>query len=120
MATMTIRTTVAFDPATAARLERLAKRWGVSKSETLRRALETAENQTRSAGTTDLLADEMIAAMTPRQAFEWLRANPQSPPAWGKDGRREILAMREIDAQIEEDRDDQHAIAPNQTTPPAA
>jgi hypothetical protein len=40
---MTVRTSVAFDPATAARLERLAKRWGVSKSETLRRALESAE-----------------------------------------------------------------------------
>jgi len=38
MATMTVRTTVAFDPATAARLERLAKRWGISKSETMRRA----------------------------------------------------------------------------------
>jgi hypothetical protein len=40
---MTVRTSVAFDPTTAARLERLAKRWGVSKSETLRRALESAE-----------------------------------------------------------------------------
>jgi len=43
MATMTIRTTVAFDPATVARWERLTKRWGVSKSEALRRALERAE-----------------------------------------------------------------------------
>lgn len=43
MATMTIRTTVAFDPATVARWERLTKRWGVSKSEALRRALEVAE-----------------------------------------------------------------------------
>jgi len=40
---MTVRTSVAFDPATAARLERLAQRWGVFKSETLRRALESAE-----------------------------------------------------------------------------
>lgn len=120
MATMTIRTTVAFDPATAARLERLAKRWGVSKSETLRRALETVENQTRTAGTTGPLADEVIAAMTPRQAFEWLRANPQSPPVWGNDGRKEILAMREFDAQIEEDRELQRSAAGDPTNPPAA
>jgi len=45
MATMTIRTSVAFDPATVARWERLSKRWGVSKSEALRRALEAAETQ---------------------------------------------------------------------------
>ena len=120
MATMTIRTTVAFDPATAARLERLAKRWGVSKSETLRRALETVENQTRSTGTMDPLADDEIAAMTPRQAFEWLRANPQSPPAWGNDGRKEILAMREMDAQIEEHRESQHATLSNPVNPPGA
>ncbi len=43
MAAMTIRTTVAFDPATVARWERLTKRWGTRKSETLRRALEAAE-----------------------------------------------------------------------------
>ncbi len=33
---MTVRTTVAFHPATAARLEWRAKRWGVSKSEAMR------------------------------------------------------------------------------------
>jgi len=120
MATMTIRTTVAFDPATAARLERLAKRWGVSKSETLRRALETVENQTRTPGSTAQLADDVIAAMTPREAFEWLRDNPQSPPAWGTGGRMEILSMREMDAQIEEDRERQHVPISNQTTSPAA
>lgn len=50
---MTIRPTVAFDPATAARLERLAKRWGVSKSETMRRALESAEKTTPALDTPD-------------------------------------------------------------------
>ena len=41
MAIMTIRTSVAFDPATVARWEKLSKRWGVSKSEALRRRKKT-------------------------------------------------------------------------------
>ena len=103
---MTIRTTVAFDPATAARLERLAKRWGVSKSETLRRALAMAEEM--SAGPVEaggVLRDEQIAAMTPLEAFDWLQAHPQVPPGWGESFRKELRAARELDAKIEEERE---------------
>ncbi|HEY5894769.1 MAG TPA: ribbon-helix-helix protein, CopG family, partial [Chthoniobacterales bacterium] len=78
MAAMTVRTTVAFDPATASRLERLAKRWGVSKSETLRRALEAAE-QNLVAGNSSIvqpeITEETITRMSPLEAFEWLQAN---------------------------------------------
>lgn len=104
MATMTVRTTVAFDPATAARLERLATRWGVSKSETLRRALERAESEQSQPPASPEPTDQEIAAMTPREAFAWLRANPQHPPGWGEDFRRELREARERDAEIEEER----------------
>jgi predicted transcriptional regulator len=104
MATMTVRTTVAFDPATAARLDRLAKRWGVSKSETLRRALETVEQQAQSTHQA-VLTDEEIARMTPREAFSWLQAHPQVPAGWGADFRRELKEARERDAVIEEERE---------------
>jgi len=76
MATMTVRTTVAFDPATAARLERLARRWGVSKSATLRRALENAELASAApfpASPAPSLRE--VAAMTPADALAWLESH---------------------------------------------
>ena len=42
MAKMSVRTTFALDPQTAAALDHLALRWGVSKSEALRRAVQVA------------------------------------------------------------------------------
>ncbi len=102
MATMTIRTTVAFDPATVARWERLTKRWGTSKSETLRRALEAAEQVTPPS-----LSEPDFTGMTPRQIMDWLAANPSPkiPGGWGRDSQRELREMRELDAQIEEERE---------------
>ena len=105
MATMTIRTTVAFDPATAARLERLAKRWDISKSETLRRVLEKAESEIPISSVSQVPTDQEIAAMSPREAFEWLKANPQHPPGWGADFRHELREARDRDAEIEEERE---------------
>ncbi len=103
MATMTIRTTVAFDPTTVARWERLAKRWGVSKSETLRRALESAENALQSP------ADPIpnFAGMPPLQILDWLRKNPSPsvPGGWGDDPHRELRELREADAKIEKERE---------------
>lgn len=91
---MTIRTTVAFDPATAQRLERLAKRWGLSKSETLRRVLEAAEK--------DLVIDAGMNAdfskMTPREALLWLHSHPTHPPGTGDRWSREIRRQRAADA----------------------
>lgn len=103
---MTIRTTVAFDPATAARLERLAKRWGVSKSEAMRRALEQAEEAERTAATT---APEIpdFTGMSPIEIIDWLEKNPSPrvPGGWGDDPHRELREMRERDARIEEERE---------------
>ena len=106
MATMTIRTTVAFDPATVARWERLTKRWGVSKSEALRRALEAADAggpEGDSVGPD--LSDETIAAMSPQEAFQWLQDHPTGPPGWGEAFQEELREARDRDAEIEEERE---------------
>jgi Ribbon-helix-helix protein, copG family len=98
MAIMTIRTTVAFDPATAQRLERLAKLWGISKSETLRRALEAAEKN---------LSDDPrsnFSKMTPKEALEWLHTNPVHPPGTGDQWSKEIRRQRITDASAEQKR----------------
>lgn len=42
MAKMTVRSTFSLDPETADSLDRLARRWGTSKSEVLRRAVGAA------------------------------------------------------------------------------
>lgn len=104
MATMTIRTTVSFDPATVARWERLTKRWGTSKSETLRRALEAAERES-----SPPLASPLpeFSGMTPDQILDWMRDNP-SPRisgGWGSDSQREVREIREHDAVLEEARE---------------
>ncbi len=93
MATMTIRTTVAFDPATVARWERLAKRWGVSKSEALRRALENAD----STATTTLgksPTPKEISQMSPHEVLETLQANPLVSPEQGEQWRRSLRETR--------------------------
>ncbi|MCX6879320.1 MAG: ribbon-helix-helix protein, CopG family [Verrucomicrobia bacterium] len=105
MAPMSVRTTVAFDPVSAARLERLAKRWGVSKSETLRRALAMSDNtQPAKAGKAPEFTD-----MTPLQILDWLAVNPQVPPGWGERHRRKLRELREVDARIEEERVNEQA-----------
>lgn len=78
MATMTIRTTVAFDPATVSRWDRLAKRWGTSKSETLRRALEEAERvESKPAMKKGSKREPGFDQMTPLEIFEWMDQHPQ-------------------------------------------
>lgn len=96
---MTIRTSVAFDPATVARWERLTKRWGVSKSEALRRALEVAEIPSAKTDEPD------FSTMTPVEIMDWLREHPQVPSGWGEDYRAQLRSFREQDAEIEEERE---------------
>lgn len=110
MATMTIRTTVAFDPPTVARWERLAKRWGTSKSEALRRALEAAEAESIS----EVAAEPDFASMAPGQILDWLRDHPppKVPGGWGGNSSRELREMREQDARLEEERERERRAAP--------
>lgn len=65
MATMYIRSTFALDEPTTEGLARLAKKWGVSKSEALRRAVARAQEQPGPGG-----------AMTPEEALRALARKP--------------------------------------------
>jgi len=103
MATMTIRTSVAFDPVSVSRWERLAAKWGVSKSEALRRALEAAENQSGTSPTDE----PRFEVMPPLEILAWLREHPQPPVpgGWGENSQVELRDLRDRDAEIEEERD---------------
>ena len=115
MATMTIRTTVAFDPATYARWERLTKHWGTSKSEALRRALDAAERELGPAESGEV---PDFAGMTPLQILAWLRENPSPPVSggWGDDPHRELRDLRERDTGMEEEREIARSGFPRQET----
>jgi hypothetical protein len=117
MATMTIRTTVAFDPATVARWERLSKRWGVSKSEALRRALEAAEEKDPARAMSSAEKPD-FSKMSPIQIMDWLRDHPQVPPGWGNAFRAELKAARQRDAEIEEERESRHIMIPTPFSAP--
>lgn len=100
MASMTVRTTVAFDPATVARWERLSKRWGVSKSEALRRALEAAElpavPPTAGATAEDSAPEPaQIAGMSPAEALVWLESHSLCTAEAGQAWREEVRKTRE-------------------------
>jgi hypothetical protein len=96
MATMTIRTTVAFDPATVARWDRLTKRWGTSKSETLRRALEAAEKVATTPRTPH--AEPDFTGMSPPQILDWIAAHPLLPGGSGDRWSAETKMEREAEA----------------------
>lgn len=57
---MTIRSTYALDVETVRNLERLAKEWGVSKSEALRRSIQSAAASTGTALTDKLQGLEAL------------------------------------------------------------
>ena len=99
MASMTLRTTVAFDPATVARWERLSKLWGVSKSEALRRALAAADQASApvappAPGDSRLPSRDQIERMSPRQALECLRTHSLVTAEEGEQWRREVRETR--------------------------
>jgi len=102
MATMTIRTTVAFDPATVARWERLARRWGTSKSEALRRALEAAERQV---GESRPSTEPDFRGMSPQEILDWIAVNPLLPAGTGEQWSAEIRSERDVAAARGEARD---------------
>lgn len=87
---MTIRSTFALDKTTANGLARLARRWNVSKSEALRRAVSQAA--ARPPGGSD--------EMTPREALERLKRKPPltktQADAWMRENR---VARRASDAR---------------------
>jgi DNA-binding phage protein len=86
MAITTIRTTYALDVETVRRLEALARDWGVSKSEALRRAIRAAEAPR---------TDRRLEAMKALRAS--LNLSPQQASRWAsqvRDERRRASAKR--------------------------
>jgi len=76
MATQTIKTTYALDVDTVRALERMARRWGVSKSEALRRAIRAAAAQAGEEEGGALKALDRLqrsAVLTTRKADDWVR-----------------------------------------------
>lgn len=107
MATMTIRTTVAFDPATVARWERLARQWGTSKSETLRRALQAAEVQlSQQSGGNGGDHPPDFTGLSPMEIMNWLSEHPLAPGGLGESWSREIREERQAEASRSADRED--------------
>lgn len=91
MATMYIRSTFALDEPTVRGLAQLATKWGVSKSEALRRAIARAQEHPGPA-----------EAMTPQDALRALRQKPPISRAEGKAWRAEnAQARRESDDEAE-------------------
>jgi len=76
MATQTIKTTYALDVETVRALEKMARRWGVSKSEALRRAIRSAAASAGADEGGPLKALERLqrsAALSETKANDWAR-----------------------------------------------
>ncbi len=77
MATHTVKTTYALDVETVRTLEDLARRWNVSKSEALRRAIRASSAQAPTEGLTPIAALDRLQrklGLTPRGAARWAAA----------------------------------------------
>ena len=85
MATMTIKSTYSFDIETARTLDELARRWKVSKSEALRRAIRIAASQAIPAG------EEAVRALDELQRR--LELQPESAARWQDRSRAERQAF---------------------------
>lgn len=83
MAKKTIRSTFALDPETVGNLDRLAAKWGVSKSEALRRIVEAAA-----------LAEEVDASADAAAALKQLQERLDLTPAKTEAWLRQIREMR--------------------------
>ena len=87
MARMTVRSTFALDPETADSLDRLAKRWQVSKSEALRRAVGAAATVEEA----DAASDSLNALS---ELQERLGLDVEKAEAWVRSVRAEREAGR--------------------------
>ncbi len=85
MATPTVKSTYSMDLETVRTLEAVARRWGVSKSEALRRAIRAAAGQPAPGQ-----ADDGLAALEELQ--RGLNLTPRAADAWGHAIRTERRA----------------------------
>jgi Zn-dependent peptidase ImmA (M78 family) len=77
MATLTVKTTYALDVETVRSLDDLARRWNVSKSEALRRAIRAASVPTPAEGLTPIQAldrAQRSLGLTPQRTARWAAA----------------------------------------------
>lgn len=77
MASTTVKATYSLDPGTVSRLEEIARRWGVPKSEALRRAIRAAASAEAASGSGPLSAFDALqrtAALTPSSVRAWADA----------------------------------------------
>jgi Arc/MetJ-type ribon-helix-helix transcriptional regulator len=77
MATQTVNTTYSLDVETVRTLEDLARRWRVSKSEAVRRAIRASSTQTLKEDLTPIQALDRLQrslSLTPRSAARWAAA----------------------------------------------
>ena len=75
MATSTVKATYSLDPGTVCRLEEIARHWGVSKSEALRRAIRAAAVGPAAGPSEPLAALDALqrgAALTPAATRAWV------------------------------------------------
>ncbi len=75
MARTTIKSTYALDPETVRRLDALARRWGVSKSEVLRRTIRAAAESAGTAGDAAAALERLqgLLGLDPAAGREWAR-----------------------------------------------
>jgi predicted DNA-binding protein len=76
MARISVKSTYSLDVDTIRRLERVAARWSVSKSEVLRRAIEAVDRDEMAGTPLPLEALQQLQntlKLTPRQAVNWSR-----------------------------------------------
>ena len=86
MSAATIKATYSLDPETIRSLERIARRWDVSKSEALRRAIRGAESADEGAG-----RSEAVAALDELQGR--LSLDKEAAERWARSIRSERTAL---------------------------
>jgi len=88
MATPTIKSTYSLDPRTVRDLERLARRFGTSKSEILRRAVDALARQEAQSEGQSLQALEELqksVGLTTEQAEDWAAQTRRERAEMGRD-----------------------------------
>jgi hypothetical protein len=87
MATTSVRSTYSLDLETMRRIENLARRWDVSKSEVLRRALRMADDQSAGAERLTLFRElQRRANLNSEQVDAWVAEVRAERDAWRSPG----------------------------------
>lgn len=89
MAITSVRSTYSLDVETMRRIENLAGRWDVSKSEVLRRAIKMAHDETAGAERVALLRElQQRASLTSEQVDAWVADVRAERDAWRVAGEK--------------------------------